>query len=259
MLDLYLLITLIASALIYAPIYFRIRKGMTLDSKNELPITYFTRKRIFRFTLAILVSLISCLTISTLFIIAIKSRGDIKIWTSNELIELVLFGITWIGIAFGAGLYVSGVFIEQYSMNNIKHNPEYSRIKVATKLLHGRISHLLIYSGGMFGFFLLALFELSNPLKVFPREVLFIYIFTGIVFGGIYYRSQIINLTWRFQLPFFILFFILGFLIYISQSNFLDYPYFLFYVFFSGTAALGLMMRRLRKGKRKRRRHHKQK
>ncbi|MEO6728836.1 MAG: hypothetical protein ABIM99_02845, partial [Candidatus Dojkabacteria bacterium] len=210
MLDLASLLTITIIAFIYAPLYFHFRHKMTLCVEREMPISYFTRKRIMRFCILVLSTLISGFIMSAIILYGIKSRSNFEVRSNIEYIYIAILVIIWICMSFGTGLYISGVFIEQYSMKTLKENPEYSRLKIATKLLHGKISHLLIYSGGMALLLVLAIIEISNPLKDSDSVTILVYAIIGVLFGLVYYEAQIKNLSWRFQFPGFAFLFVQG-------------------------------------------------
>lgn len=240
--ELYVLILFTIFALLIAPLYFHWRRKMTISIAKELPISYFTKMRIIRFTICVFTSLMAIFITSVLLIYGIKARGYL-FFNERELIYLVIIAIIWLGVTFGAGLYISGVFIEQYSMRNIKENPEYSRLKIATKLLHGRISHVFIYTGGMAILLMISLIEVINPSKNTDVVQWLMYAIIGIVFGVIYYQAQIKNLTWRSQFPFFTYLFSQGLVIYAFIGEPLKYPFFTFYLFYSGICFISLLIK----------------
>lgn len=216
---------------------------MTDSTFKELPISYFTKRRIFRFLGIVLGILGMSFLFSMLVIYAIKQRSDLLIYSHIEYFYLLLTALLWLVIAFGVGLYISGIFIEQYSMRNLKDNPEYSRLKVVTKLLHGRVSHVFMYSGGMAVLLVISLFEITNPAVQVDAVSILTYAIIGIILGFIYYKAQIQNLTWKYQFPFFTYIFSQGLVIYTFLGELDMYPFFTFFIFFSGIAFLGLLIK----------------
>lgn len=247
MIDLFILILLSIAASIFAPLYFRMRSRMTKDYHKSQPISYYTKKRVRRFTMIVIFTLLIVFFALILIIYEIKSRSSFGLFTQSELIDLVLFAFAWIIMSCGVGFYISGIFVEQYSPEGLKEHPEYSRLRIATNLIHGQLSHVFIFSGGILSLLVICLFEFLNQSIVLPTTTYILYILCGIVLGNIYGWAQIKNFTWKSQLPLFLLFSLISFIILIGRKELLDIPFSIFFIFFTLTATSRLLYKYIRK------------
>jgi len=248
MFDLYILILLVLSGLCYCLFYFHLRRKMTKELMQDQPISYFTKKRVQRFILLIAFSVGVTFVISLLLLFGIKLRTYIHEFSLKEVLSLIFFGIVWSITTFGEGQYIAGVLIEQYTMSGLKKDPEYSRLKIATKLIHGKISHLFIGVGSMLILFSIALFELSNPSIILDPIYYYLYALCGICFGLIFGIAQIKNLTWRYQIPFFTVIFTFHLLmLLLIPQQLLHLPFNLFFLLYSGTSTAVLLGNLLKK------------
>ena len=132
MIDLAVLEIMVIISGIFVPLHFWLRRRMTQQIKHENSISYYTKRRITHFFLLTMAALVVCFIINLSVLLGIKSRNSLNFYSYEEIFVIIVFIITWIFIASGFGLYISGVFVEQYSMYSLKILPEYSRLKIAT-------------------------------------------------------------------------------------------------------------------------------
>lgn len=203
MLDLQLLYLLLLSGAITTPVYLRMRSRMThkLHSTDK-PLKYYTHRRVVKFTiLVIFMGLVLNLFMLAIFL-AIKSRDSaLGNLSDNDMFTLGLLLAAASIIATGEGLYISSVILERFTLRGLRDDPQFSRQTVATKLFHGPISHIMIYTSMFAGFLILSLTELTHPFRLVDNLTLVGYVVAGILAGLIYYYAQVYNLTWRYQLP----------------------------------------------------------
>lgn len=193
-------------AFFFVPAFFYFRHKMTHQPDKDHPVKFYTKSRVWHITLLIFSFMIVVTIMCFILFFSIKYRNYHFAMEFPELLLLGLFFSVWLLVAFGSGMYLSGILVEQYTMKELRTDPEFKKLKTAIKLFHGPISHVFIYSGGLGLLLVISFLEFFNPAKFLEPIVIFQYIAVGIVFGTIYFISQIRNKTWKHQLPgFFII------------------------------------------------------
>jgi len=95
-------------------------------------------------------------------------------------------------------------------------------------------------------FLIISLFEFLNPSIPLATYEYVLYTCAGIFFGIIYGISQIRNLTWRSQMPYFLLITLFHLFLMIG-SDLAHHPFNLFFLFFSVVASAILLIYKYRK------------
>src|SRR5690606_31643295 len=122
-----------------------------------------------------------------------------------------------------------------------RDEPEFRFIKMPTRMLHGPISHVLMFAGIHLNLGLIAIAEILKPAINISLQDYVLYGVTGIYLGIFYAIAQIYNLTWKHQLPLALWITI----VYLALASLVDLvslylPYNFFFLTFSITYTLGL-------------------
>lgn len=160
------------------PTYKHLRNRMVEDDPEEQ--SPFSRGRILKIIgTNLFLSLVAGIICLNVFLTILNNQSP------NPLI-LILFIFIIILTAYGSGIYISFITLEEFIPPKIR-NAKFFEIPFSTiKFLHGPISHLLIHSGAILALLFLAIIEASQPNgpEIDPRPLL---ILGGLV--GLFYAS----------------------------------------------------------------------
>lgn len=150
--------------------------------------------------------------------------------STNEFYFLIIFFLTVILISYGSGSYLTAVISEPYVNQATKKDRKNIILFLYNEYFHGPFSHVLTFTGINFCLLIFAGAEtLNNDFLVSISDQTYYLIAFGVVFGWVYHYWQVKNLTWKHQLPWFLLlFFGHIILIYTKKINLVDYPLNLF-------------------------------
>lgn len=212
------------SFLFGVPIYTLFRKRMTRKVRTRKVV----RNEIWRVTILILFLTISVACIFFLLLFSIYSRD--KSVLDTNIILVLAFIICVLAALFGAGIYVTSIVLEYYTIDGLRDEKEFNTQFYATHLFHGPVSHLLIYQGMLWSVFFLSLIDIlhsgDNLLILSP----YLLVFMGIVAGVLFCVSQITNGTEPYHIvPIFLAFVFYVFIIIILQLSLENAPLGLFF------------------------------
>lgn len=175
------------------PIYAVARRQMKRESKGK---TKYSRARVIKITAFNLFLNTLIAAYSSLLLFTATNRLISFDPVGLILISLFLFSVSL--TYYGNGIYATSVVSEAYTHPDLKKIPHFHTQFIATHLFHGPISHIMIYSGWLFAFLFLALFDMlcSTPLEGAPASSLVI---VGGITGALYALSQMYNGTAPFQ------------------------------------------------------------
>lgn len=221
-------------------LYILFRNRMIKSRRHQL--RYFSRREVMKLTFANLFLMLSFGLSSIWFYFSLLQRIVITDMTLFNILSTIYF-LLLILIAFGDGIYVCSIVIEQFTLSGLKHVKGYKTQFIATYLFHGPISHLYIYGSGILSFFVLYLIE-KNFMKVyfyqFPVALLFI---SGLLMGVGFSIAMIYSNTYHWLTSILVILFLLLFVDGLfSKISPLMYPIgaFLFALF--GLAAIVLTL-----------------
>ncbi len=217
--DIVILTILNLAVLIYAPAYFFFRKEMTKARDIDHTVTYYTKKKVWMFVFHILIVILVLFLIAFALTFSIKERSARLIFSPPELVILFVIFLMWSIVVYGVGFYISGIMVEQYTLSSLKHNPAFRIENIPTRLMHGPISHVFMYTGALGVLLSIVALEVFNLTRELTISEYLIYIIYGLIFGGAYLYSQIKNLTWRHQMPGFFAIFIIHMLLLLTHID----------------------------------------
>lgn len=119
----------------------------------------------------------------------------------NDL-QLLFFTLSQIIFAVGIGIYYVSIMLEQFVAAEIKGMKEYKSLRIAIRFFHGPVSHVLIYMGLYFYLLIFSFFEKFD--KQGNGYLFVLLVITSAILGVLIGIAQRINMSWKYQLPFFI-------------------------------------------------------
>jgi hypothetical protein len=157
-----------------------------------------SRKRVVKVTaINFFLNLVAALYFSLFLFLVLQRKG--VTYNSPVMISLLAAYLITICITFyGNGIYITSILLEDFTPSDLRLVKSFETQFIATHLFHGPISHILIYSGWMIVFLILAvidmLWNLSSVSSNFP-----VLIIAGGVTGFFFALSQIYNGTAIYQ------------------------------------------------------------
>jgi hypothetical protein len=155
--------------------------------------------------------------IPALFYLIFAQVYDLSMPTEILHVGLIMFSL--ICFSFSIGVYYFAITIEQFVMPEIRKVPEYKPLRIAIRYFHGPISHIGIYMGIVFFLFSPSFFDKFDTKLDLSLEILLIMLF-GVFLGLVIAVAQRINMSWVYQIPFFVFYgTLLAGLIILDQIN----------------------------------------
>lgn len=224
-----LLILITLCSIIVTPMYLFFRKEMV---KNPSKGGFHSLRVIKIININILLSMIPYLLFILMLISVLYKEGTFSL--SPEVIIITVIFLIIIGLSlYGNGMYITSIIIEAFTLPHLRKQKSFCTQFIATNLIHGPISHIIIYSGYILALFLLSIIEVINQSNSsIPTTLLII---CGIIAGMIYCITQNFNGTIRFQFrtSFVTLFLFIVFYLNKSQESIFNYSLATFFLFFS--------------------------
>ncbi len=176
------------------PMYLYFRGRM---SRSRIKKTTYSKRRVIKITLInILVHFIALLLLFGLYFAVIANTRTFNI---EYIILSLLFFILITLIFYGGGIYVTSIVLEAYTIPELTKSEFFKTQLIAIKIFHHPISHILVFSGGLFAMLILALLDLTVG-NLTPTNIPLL-IFAGFLGGVFYAYAQIHNGTAIFQIP----------------------------------------------------------
>lgn len=174
------------------PIYVYYRNRMVESATTKT--SGYTKFRVVRLTLF---NITATMTFCGLFMLLYLSIVNFTFPQDLTSFILSFLLFTTLGLCFyGAGIYITSIVLEAFTLPNLKKITSYKTQFIATHLFHGPISHVLVYSGFIFALLILSLLEFSTTGTVASEILLILAIPTGIMYAF----AQIYNQTYPYQL-----------------------------------------------------------
>lgn len=242
--DFYILSFVSLLAIIFTPIFIKIRSGMSKKTElKTLEFQAYTRNKILQISFSHFLLVVAGLFFEFLLFFAIKNRSGSFILNNNDFVFFIVFVFICLLVTYGAGSYIAAIIIEQCMVQpNQNHPTKLKALRLYNEFFHGPFSHVLIYSGTNSIFLLFAFFEKNYQL--FSDGLFALYGIYGIILGGVFFYWQLVNLTWKHQMPWFIILFISHItFIYINKLNLISHPFNFFYLMFAITLNTSLFLK----------------
>jgi hypothetical protein len=244
--DFNLLTIITIAAVIFTPIFIRVRSGMAKRVKlGKHAFRLYTRNKILQISFGLFFGVIISLILGLVLFFAIKQRDNGLLFDSSEMYLLFSFIIVCFLVAYGAGSYVAAIVIEQCMLKPDEDQPKrYKALHLYNEFFHGPFSHVLMYSGIDALFLILCILEKNHPLLSFDLidSAYYYYLIYGVILGIAYYYWQLWNGTWKHQLPWFMLIFSSQiFFIYYNKIDFATHPFNLFFFTFQLVLNTGII------------------
>lgn len=188
-----LLLLLPAITILGVPVYIFFRERMVRRKKRESDDT---RLRVFKIT--IINMLLNSAVSVYFFLLFIEIFPRLSILIPGNAIMTIVFMVI-MGLTFyGNGIYITSIVLEDYTLPQLRRVPHFKTQFIATHLFHGPISHILIYSGWLLVFFMLAMLEGASTIPT-PMTLTKLLVIGGSITGFAYAVAQIYNGTTPYQ------------------------------------------------------------
>ncbi len=152
-----LLLLFTIAFVIGGPLYIFLREKMT---KKPLAQRKHTSRRIIKLTAINLVLNLSVALYFSFFLFLILQRPGIQ-YSLQLYCEMLLYLIIiWVTF-YGNGIYITTIMLEDFTLPELRDTRSYKTQYIATRLFHGPISHILIFSGWILVFLILAVLDVS--------------------------------------------------------------------------------------------------
>ncbi len=189
-----ILLSFTSTLILGTPVYLYYRGKM---SRSRIKKTNYSKRRVIKITgINIFVHFLAFIEFFALFFFLITSAKDFK---PEYIILSILFFIVNALIFYGGGIYVTSIVLEAYTIPELTKSEFFKTQLIAIKLLHHPISHILVFSGGLFAMLMLVFLDLA--LGSLSPTNLSLLVFAGFLGGAFYAYSQIHNGTAIFHVP----------------------------------------------------------
>ncbi|MCA9379135.1 hypothetical protein KC640_01780 [Candidatus Dojkabacteria bacterium] len=197
-------------------------------SHGARPAKFYTALRILSILSINLLIIVTFVLINFVLLISVKSQEGLNYWSYTQLAYLMLFIISCLLVAYGSGMYVTAIASEIYVLKRMKKDSGFSVLNMAHKLFHGPLSHVFMFSGGIFLFITISLMESTIPISYLQGNSYLMpaYLLVGVVLGIVIGIVTVKDMTWEHQIPWTIMEFLL--LLFIVVVNQLDLSVHLF-------------------------------
>ena len=234
--DLVLLTIFVGLFTLLSPFYMILRNKMVLQAKKRKhPLSYYSKKRIFKIAITILLLMLPTLILMSGIFITIKLRTGSADLSQNDLPFVLAFFIASLFVAYGSGIYIVSVIKEEFTKEDLTLDPKFVLEYITNEFFHGPVSHVMIFSGAVFLLLIISLFELSYPTNMAEQNYLILYALDGVVLGISLALSHFYNDTWKHQLIWTIIALLIhqSVLVTGTQVSFYEIPFNLFFAIFT--------------------------
>lgn len=157
----------------------------------------YSKRRILKITgINIFVHFLAFIGFLALYFFLVSSA---KTFQPLSIVLTIIFFIIYALIFYGGGIYVASMVMEAYTIPELTRSEFFKTQLIAIKLFHHPISHVLVFSGGLFAMLTIVFLDLSLK-SLHPTDITLL-IFAGFLAGGFYAYSQIHNGTAIFHIP----------------------------------------------------------
>ncbi len=155
----------------------------------------FSRRRILK---AIVVNvLLTSYSVATFVLLLWLLLATAQILDARILLLATAYCITLGTIIYGNGMYISSIITIAFTKPKLMSQKEYQQQAIATHLLHGVLSHTLIYSSFIVAVCLLAIID--TLIGAGTHSLLALFSLCGVITGMLYAYAQIYNGTLVYQ------------------------------------------------------------
>lgn len=157
----------------------------------------YSKRRVVKITVInILLQFLAFLSFFSLYFFLISTS---KVLKPEYILLSIAFFIVYALIFYGGGIYVASMVMEAYTIPELTKSEFFKTQLIAIKLFHHPISHVLVFSGGLFAMLTMVFLDISIG-NLSPTNVPLL-VFAGFLGGVFYAYSQIHNGTAIFQIP----------------------------------------------------------